>query len=256
MAELLEHNINALVHGIFAKAAVLPWEQEGEYAALVHALTAEYAPTGTTECYLVQELAGVIHRKKRLYTAEKGAYVNGLKDALSGYARSPVKQALALSKSTLGHTLQESTIARDALYGSDANTPSIEELQTFIESVTAIKEKECSYTERLDLLEEGLRQNWLSWLEDEMRYKANDESLVSFLQREVINYYREQLSVAQALPAIKEQVYACAVLPDAHMEKIQRYEVTLDRKFEKTLSMLLKLQQLRAEPSNLLKDFG
>ena len=57
---------NALRHGILSRYTVLPWEDEGEYAALVASLVEEHAPQGPTEEHLVEELAGILWRKRRL----------------------------------------------------------------------------------------------------------------------------------------------------------------------------------------------
>jgi hypothetical protein len=45
---------------------VLPWEDGEEYRALLEALVAEHRPQGPTEEHLVEELTGVIWRKRRL----------------------------------------------------------------------------------------------------------------------------------------------------------------------------------------------
>jgi len=57
---------NALRHGALSRYTVLPWEDGAEYAAIVAALTAEHNPQGPTEEHLVEELAGIIWRKRRL----------------------------------------------------------------------------------------------------------------------------------------------------------------------------------------------
>jgi hypothetical protein len=46
---------NALRHGVLSRYTVLPWEDEGEYRALLDALVAEHAPQGPTEEHLVEE---------------------------------------------------------------------------------------------------------------------------------------------------------------------------------------------------------
>ena len=46
-------------------------------------------------------------------------------------------------------------------------------------------------------------------------------------------------------PLIRAQAFGEAVEPD-RLERLARYEVHLDRKLERTVAMLLKLQQLRA----------
>ena len=70
---------NALRHGVLSQYAVLPWEDEGEYHALIEALAAEHSPQGPTEEHLVEELAGIIWRKRRLRMAEAAAHHRALK---------------------------------------------------------------------------------------------------------------------------------------------------------------------------------
>ena len=65
---------NAVRHGVLSEATVLPWEDEAEYAKLLEALVEEYRPRGPTEDHLVEEIAGVIWRKRRLRLAEAGSY--------------------------------------------------------------------------------------------------------------------------------------------------------------------------------------
>ncbi len=71
---------NALKHGILSRHTVLPWEDAGEYRALVAALAAEHSPQGPTEDHLVEELAGILWRKRRLRLSEAAAHHHGLHD--------------------------------------------------------------------------------------------------------------------------------------------------------------------------------
>src|SRR5271156_7129167 len=84
---------NALRHGVLSRYAVLPWEDADEYHALVAALVAEHTPQGPTEEHLVEELAGVLWRKRRLRLAEAAAHRRGLSGTLASY-RETVKVAL------------------------------------------------------------------------------------------------------------------------------------------------------------------
>ena len=61
---------NALRHGLLSRYTVLPWEDADEYEAVLAALAAEHAPQGPTEEHLVEELAGVVWRKRRLINLE------------------------------------------------------------------------------------------------------------------------------------------------------------------------------------------
>lgn len=65
---------NATRHGILSRHTVLPWEPQEEYEELHLALEQEYAPVGTTEAHLVEEIAGIIWRKRRLRLAETSAF--------------------------------------------------------------------------------------------------------------------------------------------------------------------------------------
>ena len=70
---------NALRHGVLSRYTVLPWEDAAEYRDLVASLVAEHAPQGPTEEHLVEELAGILWRKRRLRLAEAAAHRHGLK---------------------------------------------------------------------------------------------------------------------------------------------------------------------------------
>src|SRR4051812_42269763 len=69
---------NALKHGVLSRYTVLPWESADEYDAVLAALIAEHAPQGPTEEHLVEELAGIFWRKRRLRLAEAAAHRRGL----------------------------------------------------------------------------------------------------------------------------------------------------------------------------------
>src|SRR6476469_10413066 len=84
---------NALRHGVLSRYTVLPWESTDEYRAVVEALVAEHGPQGPTEEHLVEEVAGVLWRKRRLRLAEAAAHRRGVEGTLAAY-RETVKVAL------------------------------------------------------------------------------------------------------------------------------------------------------------------
>src|SRR4051812_3907386 len=71
---------NALRHGVLSRYTVLPWEDEAEYRTLLEALVTEHEPVGPTEEHLIEELAGIIWRKRRLRMAEAAIYREKLRD--------------------------------------------------------------------------------------------------------------------------------------------------------------------------------
>ena len=84
---------NALKHGVLSRYTVLPWEDADEYHVLASSLADEHRPQGPTEEHLVEELAGILWRKRRLRLAEAAAHQHGLEDATGPYKGS-VKAAL------------------------------------------------------------------------------------------------------------------------------------------------------------------
>ena len=70
---------NALRHGVLSRYTVLPWEDADEYEAVLAALVAEHVPQGPTEEHLVEEIAGILWRKRRLRLAEAAAHRRGLR---------------------------------------------------------------------------------------------------------------------------------------------------------------------------------
>jgi len=71
---------NAVQHGVLSAHTVLPWEDEAEYEALLNRFVKEYAPCGPTEDHFIEEIAGVIWRKRRLRFAEAASYRRGLEN--------------------------------------------------------------------------------------------------------------------------------------------------------------------------------
>src|SRR6202040_3783174 len=94
---------NALRYGVLSRYNVLPWEDAAEYRDLVASLVAEHAPHGPTEEHLVEEIAGVLWRKRRLRLAEAAAHRRGLERTLASY-RETVKVALVVHLDTTGQS--------------------------------------------------------------------------------------------------------------------------------------------------------
>ena len=71
---------NALKHGILSRYTVLSHENHADYESLVNSLMDEHLPAGATEQHLVEELASVIWRKRRVLQAEGATINKGLKE--------------------------------------------------------------------------------------------------------------------------------------------------------------------------------
>lgn len=84
---------NALKHGILSKLTVLAHEDHAEFDHLLAALDEEHQPVGMTERHLVEELAAIIWRKRRVLLAEGAAINRGLRSVAQSQHDSPVPAA-------------------------------------------------------------------------------------------------------------------------------------------------------------------
>jgi hypothetical protein len=80
--------------------------------------------------------------------------------------------------------------------------------------------------------------------EDQIPYGADAESLRRFLEAEILPWYEKRRQELEYRPLIRAQAFGEAVDPH-RLERLARYEVHLDRKLERMLAMLFKLQELR-----------
>lgn len=64
---------NAMKFGIFSGKLLLPGERLEDYNNILHGLQADFAPVGFTENYLVERIAVLIHKSRRVLSAERAS---------------------------------------------------------------------------------------------------------------------------------------------------------------------------------------
>ena len=235
---------NAMKHGILSRLVVLAHEDTGEFADLLAALIEEHRPAGMTERHLVEELAAIIWRKRRVLLAE-GANINqGLKAAAQdakGVIPAAVPFELGLSgenadlRGMLALSLEEVVESqRDARH----------DLAVTRKAAAILKRGNANaYDKALRALLPDSREWWKQQVELE-QYPATAEGLAEFIDEEL-----EPLCIAAEKEvrhheAIKAQTLGEGLQPH-RLETLNRYETHLDRKFERTLAMILKMKELR-----------
>jgi hypothetical protein len=244
---------NALRHGVLSQYTVLPWEDGEEYEALLEVLVAEHNPQGPTEEHLIEELAGVIWRKRRLRLGEAAAHHRALKRSTDPF-RETVQAALVhVAGDGEDQSVSDAITATEEQTAADMTD--LESDQAMTEKALRLLEHNSSsaYTRALGALRDDTRAWWeeqLTWEADDYeenqeRYRADPESLRRFLESEVIPWYEKRQLELDHRPLIRAQAFGEAVEPE-RLDRLARYEVHLDRKFERTVAMLLKLQDLRA----------
>ena len=253
--------LNAVRHGILSRHLLLPWEERTEFDELLERLIAEHSPSGPTERHLVEELANIIWRKQRLVMAETAAYHAGLKSA----AEDTPWTNENLTSRALAHlgVHAMSREVRQAIQATPEDTA--DELAELEETVAMFgraleilrKGRQGAYQRALktlhpstydwwgDALQEAEDPGTSDYDEDEPRsYAADAESLDRFLSDEVSPRLVKHRLALENRNLIRAQALGEAHDPD-RLDRLARYEVHLDRKLERILGMLLKLQDLR-----------
>jgi hypothetical protein len=247
---------NALRHGVLSRYTLLPWEDEDEYRRLLNALVAEHKPQGPTEEHLVEELVGILWRKRRLRLAEAAAYRRGLERA-----NSPGQQTVkaALAHLDLGQQIEHVVDAIRATAGDTAEElVDLDQDQVMTARAMDLLEagKAGAYNKALGALREDRQEWWAKALEPaepdiynfgkgvEKPYAEDADGLLQFLQEEVVPWYESRRKELQNRPLIRDQALGEA-LDSGRLEGLARYEVHLDRKLERMLTMLIRLQDLR-----------
>ena len=236
---------NALRHGILSRYVVLSHENGDDYQSLIGALFQEHMPAGATEQHLIEELASVIWRKRRVLQAEGATLNKGLKESARS-AKTVMPAAVPFAMGLTG----ESTDLRDLMDLTPADVANAQrDSQHDLEATQkarAILHKDGAnaYDKALRALLPDSRDAWLDHMEAE-EIAADAEGLAAYINDFLYLFCLTQEKEARHHEAIKNQTLGEG-LQAYRLEKLSRYETHLDRKFERTLAMLIKLKDLRS----------
>lgn len=111
-------------------------------------------------------------------------------------------------------------------------------LQKIIRGYKKLLEQDLTYEIYMETIDDDIKSSWNDWLE-EPEYSPDVYSFRRFIQNNCIDYYIEQLSRY----AIKAEALCESSEPTQRFINLAHYDTTLDRKFEKNLAMLIKLQE-------------
>ena len=236
---------NALKHGILSRYTVLSHENHADYESLVNSLRDEHLPAGATEQHLIEELASVILRKRRVLHAEGATINQGLKVSARN-SKSVIPAAAPFEAGLSG----EDTDIRDLM---DLTPQDVNESQraarhdleaTNKASAILRKGGGGAYEKALRALQADSREWWEGYVEQE-EYAADAEGLTAFITEHLSPLCLRQEKESRHHDAIVNQTIGEG-LQAFKLEKLSRYETHLDRKFERTLGMLIKLKDLRS----------
>lgn len=237
---------NAMKHGILSRLAVLAHEDAGEFADLLAALVEEHQPAGITEQHLIEELAAIIWRKRRVLLAEGASINRGLQRVAHGQVDSPILAATPFQRRPSMEKIDISDLMLATPQEVAEQQRDAESDLTATHKAAAILRKggAKAYSKARRTLTPDSRDWWDEHVEEE-EYPATAEGLLAFISEKLADFCYRMDYEARSQPAIKAQTLGEGL--QAHrLEKLNRYETHLDRKFERTLAMLFKMKELRS----------
>ena len=190
---------------------MLPWENAGEYAVLLAYLVAEHCPNGPTDEHLVEELAGILWRKRRLHLAEAAAHQHGLENATEPYCGT-VKAALVhldggkqiervvdAIRATPGETAEEArdldedeAMTRNAVVILDAGKP-----KAYEPAVAALR------ADTREWWDDMISRDPEGFDEDEYLFTADSDGLRRFIEKELRPWYVQRRKELENRPLIR-----------------------------------------------------
>lgn len=191
---------NAMKHGILSRLTVLAHEDAGEFADLLAALIEEHRPAGMTERHLIEELATIIWRKRRVLLAE-GAKINeGLKSAVSS-SKSVMASAAPFQRGMAG----ENADVRDLLDLSPEDIAEKRKSAALDLAATILRKGGTNaYARARRALIQESRDWWDEHVEEES-HPATAEGLAEFIRDTLEPLCYQMEREARFTPAIKAQ---------------------------------------------------
>lgn len=242
--------LNAVRHAVLSKHTVLPWESREAYKQLLSTLCEEHHPEGETEYYLIEQLADIMWRKKRLRLAEIALIYETQKHITDGPAGSALN--LVIEHRPVAVAAFGELDERERFRYLAELTAYEDQIQSAIQVLTSSRGRktfEVGFAE----LPNHAREWWGNRVDPMAPLQLLDsvnaptvENLLVFLKTVVLPWCERCREAIEERSMVNARTME-RTFNSHELEKLDRYEVALDRRFERTLAMLLKMQELRRQ---------
>lgn len=242
--------------------ALLPWEEPQAFHALRAAFHRDHGPQGSTEKSLVDQLIWIEWRRRRLVVGERAAHMAALQDRLGTdfkTAETVRRAMIATGEKTDKDELAPALVAKPEEDETTAADNDTDETMTLRAIAILETGDPAGYAEALAALREETANWWEDVVGDDEQthpdgkpregesyqpYARNAAQLLRFLRDETMAIHSTTRGQLSRRPAIRLQAQGESLDP-FRMNLLLTLDERLVRLFEKTLSMLLKLQELR-----------
>lgn len=236
-------------------AALLPWEDEAEWRDLREEFHADLQPAPGAEAALVDQLAAITWRRRRLAQAERAAHMAQLHRRIDDF-----RERDLIACRARGFDRRASRAGRGDdrwMAGREGDAAELRELEVAAALAASARREALSgandaYDRAVALLHADTREWWLECVKDaeadelgEGAAERTAKSLVAFIDHDVAEHVESERAAIAAFPAVRQQAYGESFDPE-HIERLLAISERLDRQFERALTNLTKLQQRRA----------
>lgn len=238
--------LNAIKHGILSEAVLITkgdgLERKETYLAFYNGLRDYFQPQGTMEDTLVEHIVVTLWRKRRVLRFELGCLRKQLDDhrqiaEASEEAHTPktIFDRLMAAKKQLAHHQQEKQYLKE-----DYDILSDEEVGNWADSYFKVAERKNFEAEEPEQVRDWLKKQGLT--EDQIRQELIqvEDAAIEAAQAEIkalepqVELELERMALLASLPAQGWQ-----------LDRIIRYEASLDRQLYKAINQLERLQRRR-----------
>jgi hypothetical protein len=253
---------NATKRGIFSKVILLKGESKIEYEELFAGLLENLQPVGALEELLVEKLATITWRHRRLLLAE-GAEIQKNREFVQWDQRSREYEAAQELAKEQRYSPEEGLIQKiDNREVLERCLELLSELRQQIEESGFDQESDNSLLRKIYGTKSGLRENlygfygpWFNTFEtsEEEReregYASPEQCRKNVLDeidkeiRRLKGYQKKRASVETE--RMQLEVVSRSIPDGPGLERLLRYEVSLNRDFDRTLSQLERIQRMR-----------
>jgi hypothetical protein len=253
---------DAMKHGIFSNVVVLKGESKAGYKSLLMGLQEDRHPEGALEGLLVEKLATIIWRQRRLHLAE-GAEIRKGRESFVWAKNSRPGETIANALN--GLSKYHSFISRIGdLNVLERCLEMLEQLKEELENRGFDPERdgpilEEIYGERVeDRYQEDLYSSYITWCDTAVApaeereregYSSPEkckEIMLEEIKQEIIRLkdYQNKQAPSEALRTQLE-IQSRSIPDTPELDRLLRYEASLERSFDRTLSQLERAQRMR-----------
>lgn len=227
---------------------LLPWEDRAAFDTLLRDLWTEHAPKGATQEALVERLAMLIWRRRRFVLAERAMHQRTVYDqvnlsggkTLARRALPTVAERASVSADKAVLIAPEQDEEHRVYYAQEAKD--LEKAIGILEAGSS----EAGYEAALACLREDTLDWWSNLLAEEEQetptVEARCAQLLAFLKGSIRGELAEQIRGVEQRAAVRLQAWGQSLDPLRYV-KLLALEGELDRQFERTLGMLLRLKE-------------